>query len=90
MNKTQLIDAVAQSANVSKGEARRCVEAFIEIVSDTLEKNDKVVISGFGTFVVTKKQGRLGRDPRNGNPIRIAARNVAKFRPSQELSDRVR
>ena len=87
MNKTQLIDAMASETGMTKAEARKSLEAFMKAVATTLNAGDKVTLAGFGTFTVEKKHARMGRDPRNGAPIRIAAKNVVKFRPSNELCD---
>ncbi len=90
MNKTQLIEAISERSGISRGEAKKGLEAFVAVVTSTLKKGDKVTLVGFGTFVVEKKGARVGRDPRNGAPIKIAARNVVKFRPGQELCDHVK
>lgn len=90
MNKTQLIEAISEKSGITKGEAKRSLEAFTHIVSESLRSGDKIALLGFGTFAVEKKQARMGRDPRNGAPIRIPAKNVVKFRPGQELSDSVK
>ncbi len=90
MNKTQLIEAVSLKAGISRGEAKKGLDAFTEVVSSTMKAGDKIAIAGFGTFVVERKNARLGRDPRNGAPIKIAARNVVKFRPGQELCEQIK
>jgi DNA-binding protein HU-beta len=90
MNKTQLIEAISEHSGITKGEAKRGLEAFTEVVASTLKEGDKVSLMGFGTFCVEKKNARMGRDPRNGAPIKIAARNAVKFRPGQELCDYVK
>lgn len=90
MNKKQLSEAIALETGLSKIEARKSLDAFIGIVSKTLSEGDRIAISGFGTFSVEKKSARMGRDPRNGSPIKIAARNVVKFRPGVELSERIK
>ena len=90
MNKTQLIEAIANEAGISKGDAKKGLEAFVNVISSTLREGDKITLVGFGTFLVERKQARMGRDPRNGAPIKIAAKNVAKFRPGLELSEQVK
>lgn len=90
MNKLQLIEAIALESGMTKGEAKRSLDAFMGLVTSSLYEGDKVTLSGFGTFVVEKKHARMGRDPRNGTPIKIAAKNVIKFRPSPELSDKIK
>lgn len=90
MNKTQLTEAIALESGITKSDARKGLEAFMKVVGIKLLQGDKIVLSGFGTFLVERKHARTGRDPRNGAPIKIAARNVVKFRPGQELSDMVK
>jgi DNA-binding protein HU-beta len=90
MNRTQFIEAISERSGLSRGEAKRGLDAFVEVLTSTLKEGDKVALVGFGTFVVEKKGARMGRDPRNGAPIKIAARNVVKFRPGQELCDQIK
>ena len=85
MNKTQLIESISSEAGISRGEAKRSLEAFMKITT-----GEKVTLAGFGTFAIERKHARTGRDPRNGAPIRIAAKNVVKFRPCTELSEAVK
>jgi DNA-binding protein HU-beta len=84
MNKTQLVDAIAQQAGISKVRAKRGLEAFISITIDTLKEGDKVALAGFGTFVVTKQPPRTGRNFKTGAIIDIAAKSVVKFRSAIE------
>ena len=86
MNKTQLIEAIAVEANITKGEAKRAIEAFVNITGDVLSKGDKLTLLGFGSFSVSKKPARTGRNFRTGAPVKIAAKNVVKFKPGLELS----
>lgn len=86
MNKSQLVDAIAKEAAISKVEAKKSLDAFIKVVGDTLKQGDKVVLVGFGSFSVAKKPGRTGRNPRTGASIKIAAKNVAKFKAGAELN----
>lgn len=90
MNKLQLIEAIALEAGITKGDAKKGLNTFMELVASALYEGDKVALSGFGTFVIEKKHARMGRDPRNGMPIKIAAKNVVKFRPSPELSEKIK
>lgn len=90
MNKTQLIEAIALESGITKADAHKSLEAFMKVVGTALFNGDKIVLSGFGTFLVERKHARMGRDPRNGAPIRIAAKNAVKFRPGQELSDAIK
>lgn len=90
MNKTQLIEAITMEAGITRGEAKKSIEAFMQVVSTTLQSGDKITLAGFGTFLVERKHARMGRDPRNGAPIKIAAKNVVKFRPGLELSEQIK
>lgn len=78
---------MAEETGMAKTEAKKSLEAFMKAVATALNAGDKVTLAGFGTFAVEKKHARMGRDPRNGTPIKIAAKNVVKFRPSSELCD---
>ena len=89
MNKSELIDHIAKHADISKAVAQRALEAFIDGVTSTLKKNDSVALVGFGTFAVTKRAGRTGRNPRTNTPIKIKASTVPKFRPGKALKDAV-
>ena len=89
MNKSELIDAIAKHADISKAAATRALEAVIGGVKTTLKKGGSVSIVGFGTFAVTKRAGRTGRNPRTGDPIKIKAAKVPKFRPGKGLKDAV-
>lgn len=89
MNKTQLIEAVAEEANITKGEAKRALDAFMKVTGDALSSGDKVVLVGFGTFSVSRKPAGTGRNFRTGAPVKIAAKNVVKFRAGVELSAKV-
>lgn len=85
MNKHQLIEAVALEAGISKEAARKSIEAFVHATTRTLQEGDKLLLSGLGTFSVTQRPARLGRNPRTGAPVKIAARRVVKFRPTLDL-----
>lgn len=90
MNKTELIDALASQAGLSKADAGRAVEALFGddgLIAGTLRKGDRVQITGFGTFVARKRAARTGRDPRSGAAINISAANVPAFKPGQALKD---
>ena len=80
MNKSQLVDAIARNAKITKVDAKKALDAFIEVTGETLRSGDKIVLVGFGSFSVAKKPERTGRNPRTGAAIRIAPRNVVKFR----------
>ena len=87
MNKSELIDHMAIQADISKAAATRALEAMIGGVRSTLKKNGSVSIVGFGTFAVTKRAARSGRNPRTGATIKIKAAKVPKFRPGKGLKD---
>lgn len=87
MNKSELIDHIAGQADISKAAAGRALEAVIGAVKTTLKKGGTVSIVGFGTFSVTKRQARTGRNPRTGAAIKIKASKLPKFRPGKGLKD---
>ena len=87
LNKTELIEHIATKADISKAAAGRALEALIGGVKATLKKNGSVSIVGFGTFAVSKRASRTGRNPRTGAAIKIKAAKVPKFRPGKALKD---
>jgi len=87
MNKTDLIDAVAEAADISKMSATRAVDAAIEAITSALKKGDQVAILGFGTFASKARPARTGRNPKSGEAIQIAAANVPVFKPGKGLKD---
>lgn len=87
MNKTELIAAVAEQAGISKKDAKAAVEAFISTIEDTLKKGDKVQLVGFGTFEVTERAAREGRNPQTGAVTQIAASKAPKFKAGKALKD---
>ncbi len=87
MNKTELIDHVAKSADISKAAATRALDAVIGEVRTTLKKNGTVTLVGFGTFSVGKRAARTGRNPRTGEEIKIKSAKVPKFKPGKALKD---
>uniref|UniRef100_A0A831UHG8 HU family DNA-binding protein n=1 Tax=Geobacter metallireducens TaxID=28232 RepID=A0A831UHG8_GEOME len=89
MTKAELVDAVAKSANLTKAAADKAVGAVIGAVSDALKKGDKVTLVGFGSFEVSTRKARTGRNPQTGKEIKIAAAKVPKFRPGKALKDAV-
>ena len=78
MNKSELIDAIAADAKISKADAGRSLDAFTSTITKALKKGDKVTLVGFGTYSVSKRAARKGRNPRTGKEITIKARKVAK------------
>ncbi len=87
MNKGELIEHIAKQADLSKAAASRALEAVIGGVRTTLKKGGTVSLVGFGTFSVTKRAARTGRNPRTGATIKIKAAKVPKFRPGKVLKD---
>ena len=89
MNKTELIDQIAAEADISKAAAGRSLDALFSAVKKTLKKNGSVTLVGFGTFAVTTRAARTGRNPRTGEAIKIKKAKVPKFRPGKALKDAV-
>ena len=89
MNKGDLINKVAEEAGISKAEATKAVDAVLDGISDTLKDGGKVAILGFGTFSVTHRPAREGRNPATGATIKIAARNAVKFKAGKALNEKV-
>ena len=87
MNKSELIEHIAKQADISKAAAARALDALIGGVRTTLKKNGSVTIVGFGSFLVTKRAARTGRNPRTGDNIKIKSAKVPKFRPGKALKD---
>ena len=89
MNKTELIAAVAEKAEISKKDAEKAVKAFTEVVSDDLVKGEKIQLVGFGTFEVSERPAREGRNPKTGEVMTIAASKAPKFKAGKALKDMV-
>ena len=89
MNKSELIDAVADSADISKAAAARAIDAVTDSITSALKAGDSVSLVGFGTFVVKQRSARTGRNPQTGQPINIAAANVPGFKAGKALKDSV-
>ena len=87
MNKTELIEHIANNADISKAAAASALESTIDAVKKTLKKGGTVSLVGFGTFAVGKRAARTGRNPRTGAAINIKAAKVPKFRPGKALKD---
>jgi DNA-binding protein HU-beta len=90
MNKGDLIEAIAKNADLSKADAGRALDATLEAVSKTLKKGDKVTLPGFGTFSVTKRAARMGRNPATGETIKIKAKKTPKFKAGTKLVEAVK
>lgn len=89
MNKQELIDAVAESADLSKAGAARAIDAMTDSVTSALKKGDTVSLVGFGSFTVKDRPARTGRNPQTGAPINIAAARVPSFKAGKALKDAV-
>lgn len=89
MTKAELIDRVAQKAKVSKADANRVLNGFLDSVSDALNKGDSVTLVGFGTFSVGTRAARKGRNPQTGRPINIPSAKVPKFKAGKNLKDTI-
>ena len=90
MNKTELIAEIAEKAGLSKKDSEAAVKAFIDAVSESLKKGDKVQLVGFGTFEVSERPARTGRNPQTGETIEIAASRTPKFKAGKALKDMFR
>ena len=89
MNKADMIEQIAQAAEVSKSAAERAVDALVSAIKTSLKKGDMVTLVGFGTFYVGKRQARTGRNPRTGEALSIAAAKIPKFRAGKALKDAI-
>lgn len=90
MNKTELIAAMAEKAEISKKDAEKALTAFTNVVADTLVDGDKVQLVGFGTFEVVERAARTGRNPQTGETIEITASKSPKFKAGKALKDAVK
>ena len=87
MNKTELIAAIAERAEISKKDSEKAVKAFIDVVTEELKKEEKVQLVGFGTFETSKRAAREGRNPQTGETMKIAASVAPMFIPGKALKD---
>lgn len=87
MNKTELVEAIAKESGLTKKDAAKSVDAFVEVVTKALKKKDKVQLIGFGTFETTKRAARTGKNPQTGEAIKIPAAITPKFKPGKALKD---
>ncbi len=87
MNKTELIDQIAEEADISKASAGRALDAALEAITASLKSADPVSLVGFGTFTVRERAARTGRNPQTGAPIQISAAKVPAFKPGKGLKD---
>lgn len=89
MNKAELIDAMAAESGLTKADAKKALDAFIKTTTDALSSGDRVALVGFGSFSVSTRAARTGRNPQTGQELKIAAKKVVKFKPGNELSNSV-
>jgi DNA-binding protein HU-beta len=89
MNKADLVDAVSDSADISKAAAGRALDGALAAITKALKKGDSVTLVGFGTFTVRKRNARTGRNPRTGEMIKIKASKVPGFKPGKALKDTI-
>jgi DNA-binding protein HU-beta len=89
MNKAELIDAMAAGAGLSKADAKKALDAFVDATGNALKGGDRISLVGFGSFSVSKREARTGRNPQTGKEIKIAAKNVVRFKAGTELAAKV-
>jgi DNA-binding protein HU-beta len=89
MNKAELIEAMANGAGISKADAKKALDAFIDTTTGALKKGDRVALVGFGSFSVSKRSARTGRNPQTGKEIKISAKKVVKFKAGADLGGAV-
>ena len=90
MNKAELVEAIASESKLTKADAQRALEGFINATTKALKKGDRVALVGFGSFSVAKRAARTGRNPQTGKEIKIAAKKVAKFKAGADLAAKVK
>lgn len=90
MNKAELIESMAAESGLTKADAKRALDAFIASTNKTLKKGDRVSLVGFGSFSVSKRAARKGRNPQTGKEIKIAAKKVVKFKAGADLTKAVK
>jgi DNA-binding protein HU-beta len=89
MNKAELVDAIAAGSGISKADSKRALDAFIDATTNALKSGDRVSLVGFGSFSVSERAERKGRNPQTGKEITIAAKKVVKFKAGTELSEKM-
>ena len=89
MNKAELIDQIADQAELSKADAKKALDAFVNATSGALKSGDRVALVGFGSWSISSRSERTGRNPQTGAPIKIAAKKVVKFKAGSDLADTV-
>jgi DNA-binding protein HU-beta len=89
MNKGDLISKISEDAGISRTQANAAIDSFVDAVTKSLKSGGKVTLVGFGTFSVSKRSARVGRNPQTGETIKIKAKKVAKFKAGKELSEKI-
>ncbi len=89
MNKAELIDKIAEDAGITKAAAGRAIESLVEGITHSMRRGDRTTLVGFGTFSVSRRKGRTGRNPQTGATIEIKAKNVVRFKAGKELEETV-
>ena len=89
MSKTELVNFIAEETGWTKADSSRALEAFMSAVAETLQKGEKITLTGFGTFGVSRREAREGRNPKTGLPVKIAARNSVSFKAGSKLKESV-
>ena len=89
MNKAELVAAIAEKTELSKKDTEKALKAFVDVVTEELKKGEKIQMVGFGTFEVSERAAREGRNPANGQPMQIAASKAPKFKAGKALKDAI-
>ena len=89
MNKAELIDKIATDADITKAAAARAIESMIDGVTHSLNRGERTTLVGFGTFMVSERKARMGRNPQTGAAIEIKAKRIVRFRAGKELEDKL-
>lgn len=89
MNKRELVEAMAEAADISRAAAEKALNGMLMGITESLTKGDKVTLVGFGTFSTVKRAARQAKNPQTGEPMEIAAKTVAKFKPGSKLAEAV-
>ena len=89
MNKAELIDAMAAESGLTKADSKKALDAFVKVTQNALKSGDKITLVGFGTFSVSTRAARIGRNPQTGKELKIAAKKVVSFKVGKKLADKV-
>jgi DNA-binding protein HU-beta len=90
MNKAELVEAISAETKLTKADSQRALDAFVNATTKALKKGDRVALVGFGSFSISKRAAREGRNPQTGKTIKIAAKKVVKFKAGAELANKVK